>query len=144
MYNTESVILMKEIILGSYDTFDEIPEGLLLVKENSNLMYIRIGSDVFIAREFIDTVLADNTNYSFILSYYNVKNNEKILTLEVKKDIEKDTTLMTSIKSNTNIIRLSKVLNIKNNKVIMLSLEDINNLIDFKEQYIKGEKHSII
>ena len=47
---------MEEIVLKNYETFDEIPNGLLQVKENSNLMYVRIGKNSFIAREFIDSI----------------------------------------------------------------------------------------
>ena len=144
MYNTESVILMEKFILGSYDTFEEIPEGNLLVKENSNLRYVRIGRNTFIAREFIDSVIADNNNSTYILSYYNVKNNEKLLTLEIQKSIVDDKIIMTNKRADVNVIPLSEILNIKNSHVAILCLEDIDNLIGFKEQYIPEKKHSII
>ena len=66
---------MEEIVLKNYETFDEIPNGLLQVKENSNLMYVRIGKNSFIAREFIDSIEFEDEYIKYIVSYFNVTNN---------------------------------------------------------------------
>lgn len=68
---------MNDLILRNYETFDEIPEGYLMVKENSNLMYVRIGNSAFIAREFINSIKVSNEFAKYIVSYYEVRKNEK-------------------------------------------------------------------
>ena len=67
---------MNELLLRSYETFSEIPEGKLLVTENSNLMYIRIGRFAFIAREFVDSVTNEDTSTTYKISYLNVKDHK--------------------------------------------------------------------
>lgn len=135
---------MEAIVLKNYETFDEFPNGLLVVKENSNLMYVRVGRRTFIAREFINCIEFESGYIKCIVSYFNVKNNENILTIDTKKSIrEKSVEILSQLK-NIDIIPLNSVLNIKQNKVTYLGLQDINNIVDFKEEFIYGKKTSII
>lgn len=135
---------MEKLTLRNYETFNEIPDGNLLVTENSNLMYIRMGCHVFIAREFIDSVMSDISYTTYVVSYLNVKNNENILTLEVKKSHSNDEVEISNNSGDIDIIPLGKVLNIKGNSETLISLEDIDNLVNFKEEFIPGKKTSVI
>ena len=133
---------MEEVILRNYETFEEIPNALLEVKESSNLMYVRIGRFAFVAREFVDKVISENDTIKYKVSYYNVKNNENILTVNIKK-VESEIELIEKRK-DINIIPLKNILNIKNNRVIYLTKQDVDDIIDFSDEYIPGKKVSTI
>ena len=135
---------MEKLVLRDYETFSEIPNGVLLVKNNSNVMYVRIARKAYIAREFIDKILTDDKNSTYMISYYNVKNNEKILTLEIEKNISNGNIEKTNQREDVDIIPLSEILNLKQNRIEFICLDDIDNLVDFKSEYIPGKKHSII
>jgi len=133
---------MEEIVLRNYETFEEIPNALLEVKESSNLMYVRIGRLVFIAREFVDNIIFDNDSVKYEVSYHNVKNNENILTLNIKRtDFEVG---LTEKRDDIDIIPLKNILNVKENNVIYLTNQDVNNLIGFRDEYVPGKKVSMI
>lgn len=135
---------MNELLLRSYETFSEIPDGKLLVTENSNLMYIRIGRFAFIAREFVDSVTNEGASATYKISYLNVKSPEKILELEIIKNINNNEKQVLNTMEDIEIISLSKILNIKGNGVSILSKNDIDNLLDFKQEFIPGKKISVI
>ena len=135
---------MREIILRNYETFDEIPEGLLQVKPSSNLMYVRIGRTAFIAREFVDNVIADNDIVKYKVSYYSVKDNKNILTLNIEKSIEQNRVDYAEKNKEINIQPLCKLLNINDNSVSYLGNEDIDTIIEYRGDYVSGKKTSII
>lgn len=133
---------MEKIVLRNYETFEEIPDALLEVKPSCNLMYVRIGRLVFIAREFVDKVISDNDSIKYKVSYYNVKNNENILTISIKKvdnEIE-----LNEKREDVDIIPLQNILNIKQNNVVYLTEQDIENLTNFRDEYVLGKKVSIV
>lgn len=133
---------MEEIVLRNYETFEEIPNALLEVKSSCNLMYIRIGSAAFIAREFVDNVISENDSIKYKVSYYNVKNNENILTLSIKKvDTEIE---LKGKREDVNIIPLQNILNLKQNNIVYLTEQDIDDITNFRDEYISGKKVSII
>lgn len=135
---------MNELLLRSYETFDEIPEGKLLVTQNSNLMYVRIGRFAFIAREFVDSVMNEDTNAICKISYLNVKDQKKLLELEIVKNFNTNENQVLNKRADVQIIPLSIMLNIKGNGVAILTQNDVDSLLDFKEEYIPGKKLSII
>ena len=135
---------MDSLILRTYETFDEIPNANLLVNKNSNLMYVRIGRNAFIAREFIGSVVLDNSNIIYTINYLSVKQDEIILTLEIIKDIYTDKTMVTNKRKDMDIIPLNEILRINGNSNIFLNLDDVNNLVDYKGEFVKGKKNSII
>jgi hypothetical protein len=135
---------MNDLILRNYETFDEIPEGYLMVKENSNLMYVRIGNSAFIAREFINSIKVSNEFAKYIVSYYEVRKNEKILTLEIDSSLSNYELKKINKREDVDIIPLSKVLNIVGNDVSFVSLEDVETITNFKGEYSSGKKMSII
>lgn len=135
---------MEAIVLKNYETFDEIPNGLLLVKENSNLMHVRIENSSFIAREFIDSIEFESEYINYIISYFNVENNENILTLTIKKSVRDNSVEMLEQSKNIEVIPLNILLNISKNKMTYLSFQDIDSIVNFRWEYIPGKKNSII
>lgn len=135
---------MKELILRNYETFSEIPEGFLLVKENSNLMYVRIAGSAFVAREFVDSVEAENDYYIYKVRYLNVMDNKNILNLEIKKVLSTNEVKITNQKEDVDIVPLNNILNIKGNDRTLICLEDIDNIVNYKKEFILGQKNSII
>lgn len=133
---------MGEIVLRNYETFEEIPNALLEVKESSNLMYVRIGRLVFIAREFVDKVISDNDIIKYKVSYYNVKNNENILTVNIKR-VDSKIELIEK-RDDVNIIPLKDILNINQNRVIYLTKQDVDTIINSRDEYVPGKKVSVI
>lgn len=132
---------MEEIVLLDFETFEEIPHGLLLVNEKTNIMYIKIKNEVFIAREFLDSVLGDNTKISYVVNYYDVRDNKNILTLNIIKNIDDDINILGE-NSNIQIIPLNDILNVKNNSETYLTLSDIEQIIKFKEESSKEKRKS--
>ena len=130
---------MEELILLDFETFEEIPDGLLLVTEKTNLMYIKTDNDVFIAREFLDSVSGDDTMISYLVSYHDVQNKQNILTLNITKDINENINILEQ-NPNIQIIPLNIILNIKGNSETYLNLEDIKQLINFKEEVSKEKR----
>ena len=126
---------MEERILKCYDTFEEFPDGILVIKENTNVMYIQKGRDAYIAREFLNSATGDELQSEFIVDYKDVITGKTVLTSHIIKT-EEDTKinyLTTQIKVY-DIIPLDKILNINGNKISELTLDDICVLINFKEQ----------
>lgn len=135
---------MNELLLRCYETFSEIPEGNLLVTQNSNLMYIRIGRLAFIAREFVDSIINEDTKAIYSISYLNVKDNKKVLELKILKYFENNEKHVLNKREDVEIVPLSKILNIKGNGVAILSKNDVDDLLDFKGEFIPGKKISVI
>lgn len=132
---------MTEKILTDYETFEEFPNGKLLVNKNSNLIYIKLQDRTYITREFVNEIIIDGENAEYRIEYYNVQNNEKVFTLNVIKQISNN-----SIKyiNNRNIylVPLSQILNIKGNSIIYLDFDDINRITEFKsEEPIQKRKY---
>lgn len=135
---------MGKIILRNYETFDEIPEGNMMVKEKSNLMYVRVGNSAFIAREFINSIESDASNIKYIVSYCNVKDNKVVLILKLEKDILNNSVKFCNKRSDIDILPLSSILNIKGTDVTFICLDDIDNIINFKSEFISSKKISVI
>ena len=135
---------MGKIILRNYETFDEIPEGNMMVKEKSNLMYVRVGNSAFIAREFINSIESDESNIKYIVSYCNVKDNKVVLSLKLEKDILNNSVKFCNKRSDIEILPLSSILNIKGTDVTFICLEDIDDIINFKPEFISSKKISVI
>ena len=135
---------MREIVLRSYEAFDEIPNGLLEVKSSCNLMYVRVGRFAFIAREFVDNVIIDNDIVKYKISYYNVKDNNNILTLNIQKSIVKNTIDYAEKHEEINIEPLSNLLNIYGNRIAYLNNEDIDVIVDYKGEFVPDKKIAII
>lgn len=127
---------MDEIYLKEEETFFEYPDKYLRIKSNSNLYYIEIDGNKFVARSNIDSLestLDSNVNI-LTQSFYSVLDGMKVLSC---KKVILNNKVVASTKSNVKIIRLSKILNLTGNSVVEFSLDDINTLLDFKEEKAK-------
>ena len=130
---------MEELILQDFETFEEIPNGLLLVTEKTDLMYIKTDNDVFIAREFLDSVSGDDSTISYLISYHDVQNKQNVLTINITKDINENVNILNQ-NPNIQIIPLNVIFNIKGNSKIYLNIEDLKPIIDFKEEEPKEKR----
>lgn len=126
---------MDAKILKDFETFEEFPDGVLEIKNNTNLVYIQKGTDAFVAREYLKKISGDNTNLEYELKYRDVINNKVILTAEIKNENVK--TIINYPKEPFKVYQvanLDEILNIKENSPYYLSFEDIVNLCSFKEE----------
>ncbi len=127
---------MDEIYLKQEETFFEYPDKYLRIKSNSNLYYIEIDNNKFVARSNIDSLestLDSNVNI-LTQSFYSVLDGMKVLSC---KKVILNNKVVASTKSDVKIIRLSKILNLTGNSVVDFSLDDINTLLNFKEEKAK-------
>lgn len=125
---------MEENVLKSFETFDEFPNKYLKVDANSDYYYIKKENNSFIAKRNID--LISNISKEKVLikcSYYDVINGNLIYNLEFTSDINgrnKEFIKCEDVK----LVLLSNILNIKGDQVNYLTQEDINVLINYKEE----------
>lgn len=127
---------MNEIYLKQEETFFEYPDKYLRIKSNSNLYYIEIDDNKFVARSNIDSLestLDSNVNI-LTQSFYSVLDGMKVLSC---KKVILNNKVVASTKSDVKIIRLSKILNLTGNSAVDFSLDDINTLLNFKEEKAK-------
>lgn len=127
---------MDEIYLKQEETFFEYPDKYLRIKSNSNLYYIEIDDNKFVARSNIDSLestLDSNVNI-LTQSFYSVLDGMKVLSC---KRVILNNKVVASTKSDVKIIKLSKILNLTGNSAVDFSLDDINTLLNFKEEKAK-------
>ena len=118
--------------------FEEVPNGYLLVDNNSNYFYIKYLSKSFVAIQNIDLVTIDKIDCVDRIviekSYYDVRNGDFILEDCSIYSITEKEKVNSNIDKDTKIIPLSDMLNIKENGILYLSLDDINNIINLYEK----------
>jgi len=132
---------MHKKILKDFETFEEFPDGVLEINNNTNLVYIQKGTETFIAREFLKKLSGDNSSIEYELKYKDVIDNKVRLTAEIKKENGK--TVINYPKEPFKVyqvIHLNEILNIKENNSYYLSLEDIISLCSFKEEESKEKR----
>jgi len=132
---------MHKKILKDFETFEEFPDGVLEINNNTNLVYIQKGTETFIAREFLKKLFEDNSSIEYELKYKDVIDNKVRLTAEIKKENGK--TVINYPKEPFKVyqvIHLNEILNIKENNSYYLSLEDIISLCSFKEEESKEKR----
>ena len=125
---------MEAKILKSEESFYEFPDGILEITKKSNLVYINMQDNVYIAKEVIKSVLHHEDKIDYIINYYDVKNNEKILKLSIEKSLDSAKLGCISNHKDLKIIPLTNILNIRESSVVYYTLEDIDTLINFKEE----------
>ena len=125
---------MNEKILSDFETFEEFPNGILLVKKNTNLMYIIKGKELFITREFVDSVSNRNDSIIHCLSYYDVTNNEKILSIKLIKSLVDSKKYCLSQNLDIRIMPLSMILDLKEESKSYLNINDVKALTNFQEE----------
>ena len=115
-------------------TFYELPDAVLKVTEKSNLVRIQKGDKAFVAREIIDSIIAENDIATYIVNYYDVIDGSKVLSLEIKRSVITNKVLNPEVTKNIDIILLSKIFNVTYDSVRYLNLDEVNALINYKEE----------
>lgn len=123
---------MEEKILNSEESFYEFPNGILEINKKSNLVYINMQGNIYIAKEVIKSITHNLNNINYVINYYDIKNNEKILKLNIEKSLDSGKIGYISNNKDLEIIPLINILNIKENNVVCFTLEDIDTLINYK------------
>lgn len=125
---------MEEKGLNAFETFEEFPDKYLIVENNTNCYYIKTKKEDFVATRKIDSATMENTDgldsIVFLESYYSIIDGS--LVLKNKRVYSLDKKLISNIEFE--ITPLSRILNIKGNSKYYLSLEDVKELINFKEE----------
>ena len=123
---------MERKVLNSEESFYEFPDGILEINKKSNLVYINMQGNVYIAKEVIKSITHNLNSVNYVINYYDIKNNEKILKLNIEKSLDSGKIGYISNNKDLEIIPLINILNIKENNVIYFTLEDIDTLINYK------------
>lgn len=129
---------MDQEILKSFETFDENPDGVLIVDKTSNLMYIKKNDKVFIAREFIKKIICDQENMTIFVDYYSVKDNSLITSIKIVKIISDNRIKYIKREGKTKIIPMNEYFKIINNDKYILDKKLIKDIEE--EQIIKVKK----
>ena len=129
---------MDQEILKSFETFDENPDGVLIVDKTSNLMYIKKNDKVFIAREFIKKIICDQENMTIFVDYYAVTDNSLITSIKIVKTISDNNIKYIKREGKTKIIPMNEYFKIINNDKYILDKKLIKDIEE--EQIIKVKK----
>lgn len=123
---------MEEKILNSEESFYEFPNGILEINKKSNLVYINMQGNIYIAKEVTKSITHNLNNINYVINYYDIKNNENVLKLNIEKSLDSGKIGYISNNKDLEIIPLINILNIKENNVVCFTLEDIDTLINYK------------
>lgn len=132
---------MEENVLKDLETFDEFPCKMLIVNGNSDYYYINIEGISFVTERNIDSISnIDVDGEEKVLvksSYYDVINGSLVYKTEFISDINGTNKEFTKCKENIKIISLNDVLNINGIQESCLTKEEIETLINYKEENAK-------
>ena len=123
---------MERKVLSAEESFYEFPDGILEINKKSNLVYINMQGNVYVAKEVIKSVEHNLDNVNYIINYYDIKNNEKLLKLNIEKSLDSGKIDYISNNKDLEIIPLINILNIKENNVVYFSAKDVDTLIKYK------------
>ena len=115
-------------------TFYELPEAVLKVTEKSNLVRIQKNDKAFVAREIVDTIVAENDIATYIVNYYDVIDGSKVLSLEIKRSVITNEVLNPEVTKNIDMIHLSEIFNVAYDSARYLNLEEVIALTSDKEE----------
>ena len=125
-------------------TFYELPEAVLKVTEKSNLVRIQKDDKAFVAREIIDTIVAENDIATYIVNYYDVIDGSKVLSLEIKRSVITNEVLNPEITKNIDMMHLSKIFNVTYDSVRSLTLDEVIALTSYKEEKTITKNKNIV
>ena len=132
---------MEENVLKDFETFNEFPNKYLRVNSNSNYYFIQKLNKNFITKKNIDSISTINIfNKEKIVmkkSYIDVNTGLVALKVGSIKNVDGDNEEFIYNEDDVKIISLSSILNIKGNDVYYLSKEDIETIVNFKEENAK-------
>lgn len=132
---------MEENVLKDFETFKEFPDNKLKITSNSPYYLIKKSKKSFIARKNIDFISSINILGIDRLitksSYYNVVDGNLVYQNKSISNIDGSNKEYFDKEEKVKIFLLSEILNISENGVYYISSENINSLIEFKEENAK-------
>ena len=132
---------MEENVLKDFETFNEFPDKYLKINKNSNYYFIRKIKEDFITKVNIDSIYNLKVfNKDKIItekSYYDVVTGNLILKTRSIRDIETNTEELINHEEKVEINSLNSIFNVQENGVYYLSREDLNSLLNYKEESAK-------
>lgn len=132
---------MEENVLKDFETFNEFPDKYLKINKNSNYYFIRKIKEDFITKVNIDSIYNLKVfNKDKIItekSYYDVVTGNLILKTRSIRDIETNTEELINHEEKVEINSLNSIFNVQENGVYYLSREDLNILLNYKEESAK-------
>lgn len=132
---------MEENVLKDFETFNEFPDKYLKINKNSNYHFIKKLKECFITKENLDSMytlkVLNKDKIILEKSYYDVVTGNLVLNTRSIRDIKTDTEELINPEENVEKISLSSILNIDENGVYYLCREDINTLVNYKEESSK-------
>lgn len=132
---------MEENVLKDYETFSEFPDKYLKVSKNSNYYLIKKRREFFVVKKKIDSLetleILGTQKLLTQKSYYDVNNGKLIFHTRVISDLDGSNKEFIDIEKDIEINLLSSILNVSENGVYYLSYEDIEPLVNYKEEGAK-------
>jgi len=129
---------MDQEILNDFETFDEKPNGVLIVDKASNLMHVNKNDKIFVAREFIKKIVCDQENMTIFVDYYAVTDNSLITSIKIVKTIIDNKIKYIKREGKTRIIPMNEYFKIINDDKCILDRNSIKDIEE--EQIIKVKK----
>ena len=134
-------IEIEENILKKFETFEEFPNKKIMVIRNSNYYYISKDDKHYIAQKKIEwksNIEVAGVQKCLVKSnYYNVIDSSLVCQVKFINEVNKKNKKIVENGNNIQIILLSNVLNINDNGVYYLTKEDIETIINYKEESAK-------
>ncbi len=132
---------MKENVLKDFETFNEFPDKYLKVNKSSNCYLVNKNGKKFITKKILDSVtileILGSQKILTVRSYYDINNGELILNTKSISNVDGINEEFLEKEENVEIDSLSNILNIDENGSYYLLKEDIDKIVNFKEESAK-------
>lgn len=132
---------MEENVLKDFETFNEFPDKYLKVNKSSNCYLVNKNGKKFITKKILDSVtileILGSQKILTVRSYYDINNGELILNTKSISNVDGINEEFLEKEENVEVNSLSNILNIDENGVYYLLKEDIDSLVNFKEENAK-------
>lgn len=132
---------MEENVLKDFETFNEFPEKYLKVNKSSNCYLVNKNGKKFITKKILDSVtvleILGSQKILTVRSYYDINNGELILNTKSISNVDGTNEEFLEKEENVEIDSLSNILNIDENGIYYLLKEDIDKIVNFKEESAK-------
>ena len=119
--------------LRQYETFEEFPDAILKINENSKNYYVENDGKKYITWENNDVVEnLDSTGdkIKYTKGYYNVLDGKRVATIVNILDGEK----IINETKNIKVYPLKEILNIKGDSIYEFTKDDVITFSNFKEK----------
>lgn len=132
---------MEENVLKDFETFNEFPDKYLKVNKSSNCCLVNKNGKKFITKKILDSVtileILGSQKILTVRSYYDINNGELILNTKSISNVDGINEEFLEKEENVEIDSLSNILNIDENGIYYLLKEDIDKIVNFKEESAK-------